>query len=72
MAADDAGFGILHLALRFDFVAAQLARRFGHVQHAFDVRLREQAAVRVDRQLAADLDTAVLDEIFAFAFLQKP
>ena len=41
------------------------------MQHAFDVRLRQQAAVSVDRQLAADFDAAVLDEILAFALLTK-
>ncbi len=71
MAADDAGFSVFHLALGFDFIAAQLAHGLGDVQHAFDVRLREQAAVGIHRQLAADLDAAVFDEILAFAFLAE-
>ena len=37
MAADDTNFGILYLTLRFDFIAAELSRRFGDVQHAFDM-----------------------------------
>src|ERR1044071_9235810 len=71
VAADDADFGVFHLPLRFHFTAAQLARRFGYVQHAFDMRLREQATVSIDRQLAADFDAAVLDEVFGFALFTK-
>jgi hypothetical protein len=38
--ADDTGSGVFHLALRFNFVTPQLSRRFGDMQHAFDMRLR--------------------------------
>ena len=39
MAADNPGFGVFDLPLRLDFVAAQLAHGFGHVQHSLNVRL---------------------------------
>src|SRR5262245_62148017 len=44
-------------------VAAQLLHRLEHVIDAGDVRFRQQSAMGVDRQLAAELDAAVLDEI---------
>ena len=40
MAADDTDLGVGHLALRFDFIAAQLLDRFGDVQLAFEMGLR--------------------------------
>jgi hypothetical protein len=49
VAADDAGFGVFHLALGFDFVATQLFHGLRYMQHAFDVCLRQQTAVSVDR-----------------------
>ena len=72
MAADDTKFGTFYLTLRFDFIAAELSRRFGDVQHAFDMRLRYQAAVGVHRKLAADFDAAVLTKSLPSPFLQKP
>src|SRR5262245_49139042 len=44
-------------------VAAQLLHRLDHVIDAGDVRLGEKAAVGVDRERAAELDAAVLDEV---------
>jgi len=40
MAANDADLGVGHLALRFDFIAAQLFNRLGNVQLTFEVSLR--------------------------------
>src|SRR5215472_3255550 len=42
---------------------AHLAHRLADSVHAVDVRLAQLAAVRVDRQPAADLDVAVRDEV---------
>src|SRR5580658_6940460 len=46
--------------------AAQLAHRLGDVVHAVNIRLPDQATVGVDRQAAAELDVAVLDEVLRF------
>src|SRR5690349_7027477 len=43
--------------------AADLADRFGDAVHAVDVGLAELAAVRVDRQAAAQLDGVAGDEV---------
>ena len=42
-----------------DARAADLTHRLGDAVHAVDVRLAELAAVRVQRQLTAELDPAV-------------
>src|SRR5262249_56676656 len=47
--------------------AADLTNRLRDAVHAVDVRLAELAAVRVERQAAADLDVPVLHEVFGLA-----
>ena len=71
MAADDTDLGVGHLALRFHFVAAQLFNRFGDMQLTFEMGLRQQPTVGVERQLAADGDAAVFNKILAFTFFAK-
>ena len=52
-------------------VPLQLPHQLDDVVHARHVRLGQQAAVRVDRQLAAEPDGAALDEGAALALLAE-
>ena|SRR5437870_8676024 len=67
VAADDAYFSIGHLALRLNFVIPKLLDRLGNVECSFKMSLRQQSAVSIERQLSADPDPPILDEILAFA-----
>ena len=55
---------VLHLV---DRRTPQLTHTFGDAVHPVDVRLAELAAVRVDRQPAADLDGTAGDEVLGVA-----
>ena len=52
--------------------AAHLAHALGDAVHPVDVRLAELTAVGVDRQAAAELDVAVLDEVLRLAAPAEP
>src|SRR3954471_11916430 len=67
--------GHQHVLYRWDLVdrcGANLPDAFGDAIHAVDVCLTELTAVRIDRQLAAELDAAVGNEVLRLTALAEP
>jgi hypothetical protein len=67
----DAHLGVLHLPSGLGG-PSKLFDRLGDVQDPFDVRLREQPAMGVDRQVAADLDPTSLHPAPTLALRAEP
>src|SRR5580704_10378055 len=67
--ADKGDVGVLHLARAG--AAGGLQRAFDDVPEAVDAAGAEAAAKGVEREVAVELDAAVLDEIERLAFLAE-
>ncbi len=69
LTAYDGNLRILNLSRTC--LVAYLGYGFGNVEHAADVCLREEPAMGIHRQLAANLDPAVLDKCPTFPLLAE-
>src|SRR3989304_2423569 len=67
MAADNTQCGVGDLTFSLDLIAAKLLNGLSDMKHSFEVSLRQQAAMSIDRQFAADLDAAPFDKVFTFS-----
>src|SRR3990172_4589301 len=67
MAADNTQCGVGDLTFSLNLIAAKLLDGFSDMKHSFEMSLRQQAAMGIDRQFAPDLDAAPFDKVFAFS-----